>query len=307
MAFRYSALDVAAYFKWSSLPHEAEPAYLEFLYQLRYDILARPLTETLDSFKQAVFREMYHVWSRGFENEFSDVNRIAPEGMVALFCDPHFITLESYMKLLSMHLLVSANLPFIRVHLMGFPMLLGIDGTWEEYDTNLAKAAKALDLTLLNEDDKPIRSSTQAPLQPIHIALRTGYREQIFGKGAKRKKLYHDYNEKMRVLRERSILEKRQRDEEEKSKKNRKRKMTDGKVDLHLELCIGAPEDLHKTNKKIPLSSLLNDTGKIGGYRNSQAATKLHLEITSDEQVPPPAVTHIVKPTKVNIKKDGKK
>lgn len=342
MAFRYSALDVAAYFKWSSLPHEAETAYLEFLYQLRSDILARPVTENLDSFKQAVFREMYHVWSRGFENEFSDVNFIAPEGTIALFCDQEFFALESYMKLLAIHLLVSANLPFIRVHLMGFPMLLGIDGTWEEYHDNLNRAAKALDLSILNQDEKPLDIHAPLPLNPIHIGLSEAYSDKLFGKGSKRKKLYKDYREKMQVLREKSILEKKKRDEESKSHTGRKRKKSDGKIGMQFELLVGEPESVHKTSKEVPLSSLINDSTKkrkqqdgkvVSGENNGvdgsmniignhqpaddtqtlesnihlgQNAPLVHLEITSNEPVPPPAITHIVSSSDKKLKADNK-
>lgn len=312
MAFRYSALDVAAYFKWSSLPQEAEPTYLDFLYQLKNDILARPLTKTSDLFRQAVFREMYHVWSRGFENEFSDVNCIVPEGTVTLFCDQKFLALESYMKLLAIHLLVSANLPFIRIRLLGLPMLLGVDGSWEEYQDNLNKAAEALDLTISNESDQLIDLNLQMPVDPIHIALRDTYREMLFGKGSKRKKLYHDYREKMQYLQEQSILEKKKLDDElHKKWKERKRKTPAGKANLQFELFVGTPENVRTISKEISLSSLLDDAADKKTARKRRTArgvSNLHLEITSDEPVPPPAITHIVNSVENNLPAEsGKK
>ena len=249
MLYRYNALDIAAYFKWSALPQEAEVAYLDFLFQLRGDILARPLTKDIDSFKHAVYREMYHVWSRGFENEFSDVNRIAGENAVSIFCDQKFLALESYMKLLAMHLIVSSNLPFIQVQLSGFYLLIGIESKWEEYQDNLLKAIEALELSVSGTDGNPVDFSQQLPNHSILISLKETYLEKLFDKNKSRMKRVNNYQEKMKILREKSIEEKKKRDEEEKKK---------------------------KISKK----------------------SRIRLQITSDEPVPPPGITRIKRRTK---------
>ena len=213
MSYRYHALDIAAYLKWASVSPEAEPSYLSFFYQLREEILARPFTRTYEEFCQAVFREMYHVWSRGFENEFSDVNRIAGEETLAIFCEPDFLALESYMKLLALHLMVSVQLPYIRIQLAGLPLLLGLAAWWERFALNLGCAAEALALVVCDEADEPMAALSAFPVQPVHIRLCTGYRKKVLVRNGKTLCLMNDSQEKLQVLRESSRLAKEMDDE----------------------------------------------------------------------------------------------
>lgn len=205
--YRYNALDIAAYIKWTSIPAETERTYLDLLFQMREQILARPLAKDFESFAMAVFREMYHVWARGFENEFSDVNLIAPEGSVALFCDQEFLGLESYMKLLSLHLILTENLPYVRINFAGLPLLIGIEGEFIEFEKNLAEAAKMLRLETNDYRGNVIHLSQGIPNEPLCLGLQSEFRAELFGTGGYRVKRNNDYQEKMRVLREKSRRE----------------------------------------------------------------------------------------------------
>ena len=205
--YRYNALDIAAYIKWTSIPAETERTYLDLLFQMREQILARPLAKDFESFAMAVFREMYHVWARGFENEFSDVNLIAPEGSVALFCDQEFLSLESYMKLLSLHLILTENLPYIRINFVGLPLLIGAEGEFTSFEKNLAEAARMLRLATKDDKGHEFNLSQGVPNEPLCLCLQSEFRTELFGAGGYRVKRSNDYQEKMRVLREKSKRE----------------------------------------------------------------------------------------------------
>ena len=205
--YRYNALDIAAYIKWTSIPADTERTYLDLLFQMREHILARPLAKDFESFVMAVFREMYHVWARGFENEFSDVNLIAPEGSVALFCDQEFLGLESYMKLLSLHLILTENLPYVRINFAGLPLLIGIEGEFSDFEKNLAEAAKMLRLATKDDRGNVFYLSQGIPNEPLCLGLQSEFRAELFGAGGYRVKRNNDYQEKMRVLREKSRRE----------------------------------------------------------------------------------------------------
>jgi len=223
--YRYNALDIAAYFKWTSLPPDTEEAYFTFLYSLKETLLARPFTKDFEEFRQTVFREMYHVWARGFENEFSDVNRIAREDALSIFCDREFHALESYMKLLGLHLIFSSRLPYIRIHLIGLTLILGLEGSWEEYRRNLNRAADALGLFITDEKGRALNEMQEVPHGPIRITLMPSFRLLLFGENEDGVRFINDYQEKMQKLREKSHLQKKKLEaHKEKPKERRKRK-----------------------------------------------------------------------------------
>lgn len=310
MGYRYNALDVASYFKWTSLPSYAEQTYLEFLYQFREDLFARPFSGTFASFSQAVFREMYHVWSRGFENEFSDVKRISPEGAIALFCEPDFLTLESYMKLLALHLIVSSRLPYIRIHLIGLSFLLGVEGSWQSYQRNLGLAADALELSLTDENGNEIDAKADVPRQPIRIALKDSLRLRVFGQSREDHRMINNYQEKMLKLKEQSVIE-REKTETNKNNLHNKRRLRpddDIKKSKPFELVVGVPEGVPKkvVKKSLVMKNEPSESKKSRKKNpNKKVAkpVKAHLEIVSEEP-PPLAVTRIQKPSLEN--KDDK-
>jgi hypothetical protein len=205
--YRYNALDIAAYIKWTGIPADTERTYLDLLFQMREQILARPLAKDFESFAMAVFREMYHVWARGFENEFSDVNLIAPEGSVALFCDQEFLALESYMKLLSLHLILTENLPYVRINFAGLPLLIGVDGEFSDFEKNLVLAADMLRLSTRDDMGHIFDLSQGVPDEPVCLGLQSDFRSALFGAGGYRVRRNNDYQEKMRILREKSRRE----------------------------------------------------------------------------------------------------
>jgi len=206
--YRYNALDIAAYLKWTGMPADREREQLSLLYELREPLLARPIAKDTESFFREVFRQMYHIWARGFENEFSDVARIAEEGQTAIFCDQEYLPLESYMKLLALHLILADHLPYIRINFAGLPLLTGVEGAYHDFERNVALAAKSLCLSITGADGKDIDPVEGLPEDISRIRLNDEFRREIFGESRFRKPNGDGFSEQLQRLKESSQNEK---------------------------------------------------------------------------------------------------
>ena len=177
--YLYNARDIAAYFKWAGVSSHQEKEYLNYIFQIGADILAKPLTRDYDEFEKAVYRELYYLWSEGFENEFSDIATIAPKGAVSLICDQEFITLESYMKLLALHLIFSRNLPYVHVNFTGLMLPLGLKGEFSDYEKNVVKACEILHLTTHDVYNQPFDLNLGIPDETLCLCLDTEFRKTL--------------------------------------------------------------------------------------------------------------------------------
>jgi hypothetical protein len=223
--YLFNARDIAAYFKWSGVPGFLEKNYLEFLFEHKKQLLARPMTADYETFEREVFREMYFLWSLGFINEFSDVSLIAPDGSITLFCDQRFIGLESYMKLISLHLILSANLPYVRINFVGLPLLLGISGDYDEFEKNVYLSFEALRLHASDIFGKDFDISIGIPNELLCVSLRKDLKDAIFGENGSGRRAVLDDSVQMSILRDKSMKEEkvremlRQAEEEKQSKR----------------------------------------------------------------------------------------
>ncbi len=206
--YRYNALDIAAYLKWTGMPSDREREQLRLLYDMREPLLARPISKDIELFYREVFRQMYHLWARGFENEFSDVARIADEGQTAIFCDQEYLPLESYMKLLALHLILSDHLPYIRINFTGLPLLTGVEGPYHDFERNVALSAKALCLSITGSDGKDINPEEGLPEDISRIRLNDEFRREIFGESRFRKPNGDSYTVQLQLLKDISQHEK---------------------------------------------------------------------------------------------------
>ena len=177
--YLYNARDIAAYFKWAGVSSHQEKEYLNYIFQIGADILAKPLTRDYDEFEKAVYRELYYLWSEGFENEFSDIALIAPKGAVSLICDQEFITLESYMKLLALHLIFSRNLPYVHVNFTGLMLPLGLKGEFSDYEKNVVKACEILHLTTHDVYNQPFDLNLGIPDEKLCLCLDAEFRKNL--------------------------------------------------------------------------------------------------------------------------------
>ena len=130
---------MAAYFKYFSVPSYLEVSYMQYIFNIGNKILAEPLTRDFEHFKNEVFRELYFLWANGFEGERSDISAMTADGQLALICDQECLNLESYMKLICLHLIFSSNLPYINLNFTGMMYQLGIKCEVSLYEENVRK------------------------------------------------------------------------------------------------------------------------------------------------------------------------
>ncbi|MBN1775884.1 MAG: hypothetical protein JW817_05410 [Clostridiales bacterium] len=220
--YLYNARDIAAYFKWAGVPAHLEKDYLQFLFEKSDGLLARPLSANYGIFEQEVFREMYYLWSVGFENEYSDVELIAPDGAIAIFCNQKFIALESYMKLIALHLMLSGNLPYVRINFVGLPLLLGISGDYVAFEENLTLAFSALRLQATDIFGKEFDLNKGIPNELLCISLQKDLKDRIFGEDGTGRRARPDSEARMRALVEKSLKDKEIRDKDTLSGTGRK-------------------------------------------------------------------------------------
>jgi len=201
----FNARDVAAYFKWFSVPAYLEVTYMQHIYSIGKPVLAAPLTKDFEQFKGEVYRELYYLWANGFEDEKSDISCMAEQDATALICDQDCINLESYMKLITLHLIFTKNLPYVKINFTGLPLRLGIRCDFEKYEQNVVKAINGLNLYCVDVFGKPFDLSLGVPDELLSISLDAKFREKILKDNDFREKLRSEQKAKMNELKENSL------------------------------------------------------------------------------------------------------
>ncbi len=249
--YLYNARDIAAYFKWAGVSSHQEKEYLHYIFTIGGDILAKPLTKDYDAFERAVYRDLYYLWSDGFENEYSDIATIAPKGAVSLICDQEFICLESYMKLLALHLIFSRNLPYVHVTFYGLMMPLGLKGDFADFERNVVIACETLHLVTRDVFGNPFDLHLGIPDEVLCLCLEPSFRQSLaehddfrkrFIKNAATRlqelkqssKEIHDKEEKkrLRILKRKMTMEAKKKAKADKSTKIRTRKVKEKEKDV---------------------------------------------------------------------------
>lgn len=179
----FNARDIAAYIKWFSVPSFLETTYMQYVFSLGKLVLAKPLTHDFEYFKHEVYRELYYLWANGFENDKSDISNMHQDGMVSLICDQECINLESYMKLITMHLIFSQNLPYVRLNFSGLPLTLSLDCEYEVFEANVVKAIKKLNLCCRDQFGKPFDIELGVPDEVLCVSLEEDIRQYLISKG----------------------------------------------------------------------------------------------------------------------------
>ena len=221
--YLYNARDIAAYFKWAGVSSHQEKEYLHYIFQIGKDLLAKPLTYNYDEFEKAVYRDLYYLWSEGFENEFSDIATIAPKGAVSLICDQEFITLESYMKLLALHLIFSRNLPYVHVNFTGLMLTLGLKGEFSDYEKNVVTACETLHLTTQDVFSQPFDLHLGIPDEMLCLCLEPEFRKSLSAHDDFRKRFIKQAETRLQELKKTSAAI--QEKEEKKKQRLLKRKL----------------------------------------------------------------------------------
>ena len=175
----YNSRDVAAYFKYFSVPSHLEVSYMQYVFNLGNKVLAEPLTRDFESFKREVYRELYFLWANGFENEKADISKMTSDGQLSLICDQECICLESYMKLICLHLIFSSNLPYITLNFTGLMTQLGIKCGVELYEENCKKICDALQLEVRDTFGKPFDLALGVPDELLRVSLSEDFKNGL--------------------------------------------------------------------------------------------------------------------------------
>ncbi|HOO48474.1 MAG: hypothetical protein WC886_00850 [Saccharofermentanaceae bacterium] len=203
--YTYNARDVAAYFKWFSVPNYLEVSYMQYIFNLGDTVLAKPLTTDFEKFKTEVFRELYYLWANGFEDEKSDVSLMPAVGSIALICDQECISLESYMKLIKLHLIFSKFLPYVKINFAGLPLSLGLRCDYEVYEANVVKIVEGLNLVCMDFTDRVFDLHMGVPDELLLISLNSEFKERIFGSTDIRTHLRNSEMTQMEELKKQSL------------------------------------------------------------------------------------------------------
>ncbi len=170
---------MAAYFKYFSVPSYLEVSYMQYIFNLGNKVLAEPLTHDFEYFKKEVYRELYFLWANGFENEKADISKMTSEGDLSLICDQECICLESYMKLICLHLIFSGNLPYITLNFTGLMTQLGIKCGVELYEANCKTICDSLQLEVRDTFGKPFDLALGVPDELLRVSLSAEFKEGL--------------------------------------------------------------------------------------------------------------------------------
>lgn len=203
----FNARDVAAYFKYFTVPSHLEVSYMQHIFSLGSPILATPLTRDFEKFKNEIYRELYYLWANGFENEKSDIANMAEPGALALICDQDCINLESYMKLVTLHLIFTHNLPYVNINFAGLPLSLGIRCDYSVYEENVARVVSGLSLVSKDKFGKPFDLRLGVPDELLQLSLNENFRTEVLKVKDFRQELRDSDKEKMAKLKEESLKE----------------------------------------------------------------------------------------------------
>ena len=202
----FNARDIAAYMKWFSVPSYMEVSYMQHIFNIGAPVLAAPLTKDFDKFKNEVYRELYYLWAHGFEDERSDISCMSQDCM-ALVCDQECVNLESYMKLITLHLIFTKNLPYVKVNFTGLPLTLGITCEFAQFEENVYKAVKGFNLVSRDVFGRSFDLKLGVPDELLQLSLSDDFKKEILKDRDFRASLKKEQQDRMNKLKEESLKE----------------------------------------------------------------------------------------------------
>lgn len=214
----FNARDIAAYMKWFSVPSYMEVSYMQHIFNIGSPVLAAPLTRDFDMFKGEVYRELYYLWAHGFEDEKSDISCMS-DGCMSLICSQDCINLEAYMKLITLHLIFTRNLPYVKLNFTGLPLTLGIQCEFDKFEENVYRAVRGFNLVSKDMFGRQFDLKLGVPDELLQISLSQEFKTEILGSRDFREELKKEQDSKMTAYKESSLKEFGSMGEEKKSRK----------------------------------------------------------------------------------------
>lgn len=201
----FNSRDIAAYIKYFSVPQYLEVSYMQYIFNLGPTVLAVPLTRDFESFKKDVYRELYFLWANGFEDEKSDIAYMIEKGQLTLVCDQECINLESYMKLITLHLIFTRSLPYANLNFYGLPLQLGIKCDFDQYEKNVVMITESLQLHVSDRFGNDFDLTRGVPDELLRLSLNDDMKKML-NEGADFKQAMREAQRKhMEELRENSL------------------------------------------------------------------------------------------------------
>ncbi|MCQ2466037.1 MAG: hypothetical protein MJ166_00760 [Clostridia bacterium] len=203
--YLFNARDIAAYMKWFSVPSHLEVTYMQYFFSIGNKIIAEPLTRDFESFKNEIYRELYYLWANGFEDDKSDISKMNINGALSLICDQECVNLESYMKLITLHLIFSKYLPYVKVNFYGIPWTLGIECDMEVFEKNVLMAMEGLNLTCKDVFGNPFDIKLGVPDELLCVSLNDEFKKLLADEEDFRMLLRNKESEHMKQLKAKSL------------------------------------------------------------------------------------------------------
>ncbi|NJP39572.1 hypothetical protein HCH52_00660 [Oscillospiraceae bacterium HV4-5-C5C] len=179
--YSFTSLDVAAYIKWTGLDRRRERHLLQALWS-RYPSCLDQVTcgRSEQAFCQAVYDQLYYLFERGFVDEHSDLNLVRdPATFPVHVLSARYFPLELYLRLLTLHFIVTPNLPYVRLDADYYMRRLGYRGLTPGLARALLKAAGALGLRVARENGFPCDVQGMLEEKLILIGLTASYAAAI--------------------------------------------------------------------------------------------------------------------------------
>ncbi|HHX37683.1 MAG TPA: hypothetical protein GX717_06865 [Clostridiaceae bacterium] len=111
--YRFHALDVAAYFKWSHVVQHNEIPILNELWLQRQACLDVTEETTFEDFTKDVYMELNWLWRQGFVDENSDLRLTLDLYMYPeIMTQKRYARVEQYFKMLAFHFILTPHLPY---------------------------------------------------------------------------------------------------------------------------------------------------------------------------------------------------
>ena len=201
----FNSRDIAAYIKYFSVPQYLEVSYMQYIFNLGPTVLAVPLTRDFESFKKDVYRELYFLWANGFEDEKSDISCMIERGQLTLVCEQECINLESYMKLITLHLIFTRSLPYANLNFYGLPLQLGIKCDFAQYERNVVMITEALQLKASDRFGNPFDLNKGVPDELLRLSLSDEMKKMLNESADFKQALREAQKAHMEQLRENSL------------------------------------------------------------------------------------------------------